>query len=159
MRKCVALADESGLLVTAQDVPALAEHFLRLYNEEFGKRFAGLTDRALDALAQQAAQLALLRQRLEADVEQRGEVDRFVVDDWTEVCREDTDIERMAEEFGLTEDGVETLADVVVSDSFRSLGEDDITLVSPMGMACFDIAVALHLHDEALRTGIGTDLR
>ena len=33
-----------------EDVPALAEHFLRLYNGEFGKRFAGLTSAAVDAL-------------------------------------------------------------------------------------------------------------
>ncbi len=34
-----------------EDVPDLAGHFLRIYNEEFGKRFAGLTDAALAALA------------------------------------------------------------------------------------------------------------
>jgi ornithine cyclodeaminase len=87
-----------------------------------------------------------------------SQIDRFVVDDWTEVCRENTDIERMAEECGLSESDVETLVDVVVSDSFRSLREDEVIMVSPMGMACFDITVARHLYDRALQTGIGTAL-
>ena len=53
-----------------EDIPDLAGHFLRMYNEEFGKRFAGLTDAALAALQQRrwAGNVRQLRNTIERSV-------------------------------------------------------------------------------------------
>ena len=53
-----------------QDIPDLAGHFLRMYNEEFGKHFAGFTDAALTALRQRrwSGNVRQLRNTIERSV-------------------------------------------------------------------------------------------
>jgi 2,3-diaminopropionate biosynthesis protein SbnB len=81
-----------------------------------------------------------------------------VVDDWDEVCRENTDIERMHKESGLTERDAATLADVVVRQWIHRLPGTSPVFFNPMGMAIFDVAIAAHYVGVAGRLGVGTVL-
>lgn len=81
-----------------------------------------------------------------------------IVDDWEEVCRENTDIEQLHLEQGLTRAGTQSLADVVCRRSLSRFAADDPIFFCPMGMAVFDIAVAVHYVKKAREMGIGTEL-
>lgn len=84
------------------------------------------------------------------------EVRRIVVDDWEEVCRENTDIELLAVERGLTKERTVPLAEAVCGEALAGLGERETVLFCPMGMAAFDIAVAAYYarRAEEEETGI-----
>jgi len=82
----------------------------------------------------------------------------IVVDSWREVCRENTDIERMHLDAGLEERDVLTLKDVVHEGALRTIDRAQPVFFNPMGMAAFDLAVAAHYAAEAGRLGIGIRL-
>ncbi|MDG0809502.1 2,3-diaminopropionate biosynthesis protein SbnB [Cohnella rhizosphaerae] len=65
-----------------------------------------------------------------------------VVDDWSEVCRENTDIERLHAACGLSEADARTLADVVCRDALLAVPEEMPVFFNPMGLGVFDIAIA-----------------
>jgi 2,3-diaminopropionate biosynthesis protein SbnB len=67
----------------------------------------------------------------------------MIVDDWNEVCRENTDIEMFHKVNGLTENGVKLLHDVL-NGFLHTLDDDQPILFNPMGMAVFDMAIANH---------------
>jgi ornithine cyclodeaminase len=83
---------------------------------------------------------------------------RIVVDDWEEICRENTDIEMMhlqkdlqrEETFSLSEHSLETI--------FDQLASEDVLMFNPMGMAIFDIAVGWYCYKEAKRRNINIPL-
>jgi ornithine cyclodeaminase len=81
-----------------------------------------------------------------------------VVDNWQEVCRENTDIERLHLEAGLAENDALTLRNVVHEDALHTLDPERPIFFNPMGMAAFDMAIAAHYWREALRLGIGIRL-
>ncbi|MFC5467412.1 2,3-diaminopropionate biosynthesis protein SbnB [Cohnella suwonensis] len=78
-----------------------------------------------------------------------------VVDDWREVCRENTDVELLHRETGLSEGDVLTLREVVWDEALKGRAEADPVFFNPMGMAAFDMAVAAHYWREGQRLGIG----
>ncbi|WP_127587639.1 2,3-diaminopropionate biosynthesis protein SbnB [Paenibacillus koleovorans] len=79
-----------------------------------------------------------------------------VVDDWREVCRENTDIEQLQLRHGLGESDVRTLADVVCRQALAGGGsEGETVFFSPMGLGIFDIAVAETYRRKALERGVG----
>jgi len=83
-------------------------------------------------------------------------VDVMIVDDWEEICRENTDIELMHLEHGLQKDDVFN-----IYDDFESKLVDvdnKIIMFNPMGMAVFDMAISQHYYKIAKELGIGTDL-
>lgn len=86
------------------------------------------------------------------------QIQGIVVDDWDEVCRENTDIELLHLERGLAKDGTCSLADVVCRDALGKYTEDESILFCPMGMAVFDIATAAYWVEKAQSLGIGLDL-
>lgn len=84
-------------------------------------------------------------------------VGAVVVDDWTDVCREDTDIERLHLERGLAAD--QTLAFPALLDgALARVPADAPILVCPMGMGVFDVAIAAHYLRRAVAAGAGTVL-
>lgn len=85
-------------------------------------------------------------------------VKAIVVDDWDEVCRENTDIELLHLERGLTKGDTCSLADVVCRDALGKLAADESVLFCPMGMAVFDIATAAYWVEKAQSLGVGLDL-
>jgi 2,3-diaminopropionate biosynthesis protein SbnB len=82
----------------------------------------------------------------------------IVVDDWEEVCRENTDIEMMHKHAGLTAEGTCTLGDVALRGWVKGLPADRPILFNPMGMAIFDIAIADYYVTRASAKAIGTQL-
>lgn len=85
-------------------------------------------------------------------------VKAIVVDDWREVCRENTDIEQLHLEYGLEEKKVLTLREVVCEDALLKLPPREPIFFNPMGMAAFDITLAAYYWREATRLGVGVPL-
>ncbi|MGG1596356.1 2,3-diaminopropionate biosynthesis protein SbnB [Paenibacillus naphthalenovorans] len=85
-------------------------------------------------------------------------VKTVIVDDWDEVCRENTDIERLHLERGLARRDVQTLADVVCRDSLAEIADDEPVFFCPMGMSVFDIATAVYYMKLAEERGLGVEL-
>ncbi|MFD0959848.1 2,3-diaminopropionate biosynthesis protein SbnB [Paenibacillus chungangensis] len=88
-------------------------------------------------------------------------VAHIVVDDWTEVCRENTDIEQLHLLHGLKEEDTLSLRDVVCRNALSVVLTDpgkESVLFAPMGMAVFDIAVAGWFVRESRRLNIGLSL-
>ncbi|MHA6482263.1 2,3-diaminopropionate biosynthesis protein SbnB [Paenibacillus sp. strain BS8-2] len=81
-----------------------------------------------------------------------------VVDDWNEVCRENTDIELLHLHAGLTENGAVTLRDVICRGALDRLSPREPLLFCPMGMATFDVAIADWYVDMGKGRGIGISL-
>ena len=84
-------------------------------------------------------------------------IDIFIVDDWDEVCRENTDIEVAHKECGLSKNDVIEIEKLASGWKFTNVG-NQVTMFNPMGMAVFDIAVAKYFYEQAVETGIGIDL-
>ncbi|OKP79491.1 2,3-diaminopropionate biosynthesis protein SbnB [Paenibacillus helianthi] len=82
----------------------------------------------------------------------------IIVDDWDEVCRENTDIEMLAKERGLTKDQTKSIVEMVCVAEKCRFAESDPIYFNPMGMAVFDIAVASYYYKKALSTGNGVRL-
>jgi ornithine cyclodeaminase len=84
----------------------------------------------------------------------REHIDVMVVDDWKEVCRESTDIEKMHEETGLQESDTLSLQQVFAENSLP-WKQGDTVMFNPMGMAIFDIAVGTWYYQQAMALGRG----
>lgn len=85
-------------------------------------------------------------------------VKAIIVDDWDEVCRENTDIEQLHQQQGLDRSGTRSITDVVCRRSLAEFAADESILFCPMGMAVFDIATAVYYVNKAREKGIGTEL-
>jgi N-[(2S)-2-amino-2-carboxyethyl]-L-glutamate dehydrogenase len=83
-------------------------------------------------------------------------VDCMVVDDWDEICRENTDIERMHIECGLNKFDTVSIIDVVCNNAFEKLDDNSIIMFNPMGMAVFDLAIGEHYYRKGIENKIGT---
>ncbi len=84
--------------------------------------------------------------------------DAIIVDSWDEVCRENTDIERMHREKGLQKNDTKTIIDVVLHNAISDYAQDAAILFNPMGMAVFDIALASFYYRKALESRVGVPL-
>lgn len=82
----------------------------------------------------------------------------IVVDDWAEVCRENTDIEFMHNEKNLNECSVKTIGDVVCRDYLKTINKDQVVMFNPMGMGIFDIAIGKYYLDKSNAENQGTIL-
>ena len=80
-------------------------------------------------------------------------VDLVIVDDWDEVCRENTDIELMYLKHNLNKNDVYNIYDQF-DDKLTKL-ENKIIMFNPMGMAVFDIAISHFYFTESRRKDIG----
>ena len=85
-------------------------------------------------------------------------VDKIIVDDWEEVCRENTDIERMHLKLGLEKSGTMSLIEFVNDHPFDQLKKEDVVMFNGMGMAVFDIAIGGFYYRECLRLGVGAEI-
>jgi 2,3-diaminopropionate biosynthesis protein SbnB len=86
-------------------------------------------------------------------------INAIIVDDWDEVCRENTDIELLHLTSGLTEAQTSSLTDVVCRGALASFPASEPVLFCPMGMAVFDMAVADYFVQRAQTLGIGLQLK
>lgn len=83
--------------------------------------------------------------------------DAIVVDDWDEVCRENTDIEFMHKEKGLSKESVKTVGDVVCRNYIENLQKEQCVMFNPMGMGVFDIAIGNYYFERSKEGEIGTN--
>lgn len=83
------------------------------------------------------------------------QVNLMVVDNWEEICRENTDIEYMHKNFGLVENNVFTIGDVLLNNLF-SEADDKVIMFNPMGMAVYDISVARYYYELSNELAVGT---
>ncbi|MFA6601275.1 MAG: 2,3-diaminopropionate biosynthesis protein SbnB [Candidatus Paceibacterota bacterium] len=83
----------------------------------------------------------------------------IVVDNWSEVCREGTDIELFHKLNGLEERDTKSISDVVVREALKSYPKTGPIMFNPMGMAIFDIAIAKYFLEQAKKKKIGLILQ
>lgn len=79
--------------------------------------------------------------------------DSIVVDDWDEVCRENTDIENMHLKKGLQKSETISVAELASDETREKLNHGRPVLFNPMGMAAFDIAVGKYFLNKAESLG------
>ncbi|MFY0256431.1 2,3-diaminopropionate biosynthesis protein SbnB [Chitinophaga sp. 30R24] len=85
-------------------------------------------------------------------------VDMMIVDDWEEICRENTDVERMHIEKNLQEENTISIADLLEGDVWQGLAENAVVMFNPMGMAVFDMAIAACYYHRSILENNGTSL-
>ncbi|TVX88297.1 2,3-diaminopropionate biosynthesis protein SbnB [Paenibacillus agilis] len=81
-----------------------------------------------------------------------------VVDSWDEICRADTDIERLHLDEGLQEEHTVTLSEVIAGKVEIDASWNERIWFTPMGLAVFDVAVAAWYTRQADELGIGLQL-
>lgn len=79
----------------------------------------------------------------------------IIVDDWEEVCRENTDIEKMHIQKGLQKKNTFSLVDIFVKNKYKEIPQDRTIMFNPMGMAIFDMAIAKYYFNLANKLGKG----
>ncbi|MFA5248353.1 MAG: 2,3-diaminopropionate biosynthesis protein SbnB [Patescibacteria group bacterium] len=82
----------------------------------------------------------------------------IIVDDWDEVCRENTDIEVMSREKGLRKSDVKDIGDIVCNNSLEAIESRQAVMFNPMGMGIFDIAIGKYYCDQAKNKQIGKEM-
>ena len=82
----------------------------------------------------------------------------IIVDDWEEVCRENTDIENMYKQKGLKKEDTKSIADIVCRNCMEHYGKDETIMFNPMGMAVFDIAMGNYYMRKASEGCVGLSL-
>jgi ornithine cyclodeaminase len=91
-------------------------------------------------------------------VETRQYMDLIIVDDWDEVCRQNTDIENMHRLTGLQKEDTFSVIDLVRNNVLSQVKPHQVTMFNPMGMAIFDIAVGGHYYKTALQHNVGIQM-
>lgn len=81
----------------------------------------------------------------------------IIVDDWEEVCRENTDVEKMHLKKGLQKSDTNSIVDVI-DNCIDHYPRQCPIMFNPMGMAVFDIAIANYYYLQAKMKGIGDDI-
>ncbi|MFF2886922.1 2,3-diaminopropionate biosynthesis protein SbnB [Paenibacillus sp. NPDC057967] len=89
------------------------------------------------------------------DVHTQQYFDRIIVDNWEEVCREGTYIERLNKNSTLQKNDVNLLSDIVLSNEQSQLSSDETIIFCPMGLAIFDIAISQYYLERAKIENIG----
>jgi len=85
-------------------------------------------------------------------------VDTMVVDNWQEVCRENTDIEVMHEKYGLQEKDVLDIVDILCDEKITNPHEK-VVMFNPMGMAIYDMIIGRYFFDLSNRENVGVELK
>jgi ornithine cyclodeaminase len=81
-----------------------------------------------------------------------------IVDDADHVCRAATSLHLAEQQTGNRDFIASSLGDVLVSGTPYVRDEDAVTVFSPFGLGCLDLAVADLVRREALSRGLGTSL-
>jgi ornithine cyclodeaminase len=79
----------------------------------------------------------------------------IIVDNWEEICRENTDIEQMHIQKGLCKEDTKSITDVIIKDCIMDYNSNDPVLFNPMGMAIFDIALGNYYYKKANQLKVG----
>ncbi len=87
----------------------------------------------------------------------RAYMTTIIVDDWNEVCRENTDIELMHKTMQLNQADTCSMAEFLGLDLADATGQ--VFMFNPMGMAVFDIAMAKYYYEKANTLHVGVSLQ
>lgn len=79
----------------------------------------------------------------------------IIVDNWNEVCRENTDVEMFHNEKGLQEKDTLSIIDAISVDFSKKIHPKDAVMFNPMGMAVFDIAIGVYYFKKAQERKMG----
>ncbi|WP_028595936.1 ornithine cyclodeaminase [Paenibacillus assamensis] len=82
----------------------------------------------------------------------------IIVDNWEEVCRENTDIEQFHLNNGLSKEGAFSLVDVIINDALKNHDFNKPVMFNPMGLAAFDIAVGRYYFEKSCEMKEGIEL-
>lgn len=85
----------------------------------------------------------------------RQHMDIIAVDDWEEVCRQNTDIENMHKTQGLQKEETVSIVDVACNHVLDERLPGQVVMFNPMGMAVFDIAIGGYYYRQAKERQIG----
>lgn len=81
----------------------------------------------------------------------------IVVDDWEEVCRENTDIENMHKICGLSKEDTVDMYDILFESKINDIYPNPI-MFNPMGLAAFDIAISSLYYKKLIEMNYGVKL-
>ncbi len=83
----------------------------------------------------------------------------IVVDDWDEVCRENTDVYRSHLQRDLQKEQTYSLTEIISKKlDLKELSKSSFLHFNPMGMSVFDISLAKAFYTDALKMNLGTVL-
>lgn len=85
-------------------------------------------------------------------------IDRMVVDNWEEICRENTDVENMHLKLGLQKEDTIDISQALVGEGLKDLRRDQTLMFNPMGMAVFDMAIGKMFYNKAMEKNAGVSL-
>jgi ornithine cyclodeaminase len=85
-------------------------------------------------------------------------IDVQVVDNWEEVCRENTDIEWAHRAFGLKKEDTLSIDEFILKDGFAAIEPNKTVMFNPMGMAIYDMAIARYFFDLSEKKNMGVVL-
>jgi N-[(2S)-2-amino-2-carboxyethyl]-L-glutamate dehydrogenase len=91
--------------------------------------------------------------------EYRDWVDLMIVDNWEEVCRENTDIEAMHKLSLLNKADTISLSDLLAGNFDVPGKRGAVWMFNPMGMAAFDIAIGAFYYKKSVEQGVGVLLQ
>ena len=83
----------------------------------------------------------------------------IIVDNWEEVCRENTDIENLHLKKGLQEADTKNIIDVVMNSCLKNYNQEQPIMFNPMGMGIFDIAIGSYYLNLAKNCQFGQILK
>jgi N-[(2S)-2-amino-2-carboxyethyl]-L-glutamate dehydrogenase len=92
------------------------------------------------------------------EAEAMAAMTKIIVDDWEEICRENTDIEMMHLTRGLQKNQTLSFTGDTMDNIMSSVKTSDTVMFNPMGMAIFDIAIAWLYYKEARKRKINVVL-
>lgn len=79
----------------------------------------------------------------------------IIVDNWEQVCRRNTDIERFHIEKNLNKQDVYTIADVIQNKVFGKI-KTNCFMFNPFGMSTYDIAIGNYYYNKIIENNYGT---
>lgn len=85
--------------------------------------------------------------------------DAIIVDQWDEVCRENTDIENLHKLEHLNQEDTRSIVDVVCKRLWNHMEEKKMIFFNPMGMAVFDVAIGGYYLKKAEKEQRGGELK
>jgi len=94
------------------------------------------------------------------DLEATKHIDCVVVDNWEEVCRENTDVEYMVMNQQLKKEDSLSIFEYLLNDKhLETFKNKSVIMFNPMGMAIYDIAIGKYFIEHARKLNIGQVLK
>jgi 2,3-diaminopropionate biosynthesis protein SbnB len=150
--------DRSTILSEVQDKVFIAADWKESYQDADIFITCTVSDAPYINISPKKGSLQLNVSLRDYTVDMKDFMDIIIVDNWEEVCRQNTDIENMHKEKGLLENDTLTIAEIINKGILEKRAATDVVMFNPMGMAIFDIAVGGYYYREAIDQNMGFPL-